>query len=124
MRDHRDLEVWQKAMDLAAEMYELTALFPPAERYGLCSQMRRAAVSVPSNIAEGAGRRTTKDFLAFVHMARGSLAELETQALLASRIGLPSQSAKWQPRVDEVGRLLNGLIRALHQKNHADGQRN
>jgi four helix bundle protein len=116
MRDYRDLEVWQKAMDLAAEVYVATCEFPTNERFGLSSQLRRAAVSIPSNIAEGAGRRTTKDFIAFAHTARGSLAELETQMLLAARIGLPVDIQRWGPKIDELGRLLNGLIRSLRDK--------
>lgn len=116
MRDHRDLEVWQRAMDLAADVYQVTAKFPKGEQFGLCSQMRRAAVSVPSNISEGAARRTTRDFVAFLHTARGSLAELETQILLAARIGLPICINVWTPKLDELGRLLNGLLRSLQQK--------
>ncbi len=118
MRDHRDLEVWQRAMDLAADIYRATEHFPPSERYGLCAQMRRAAVSIPSNIAEGAARRTTRDFLAFAHIARGSLAELETQVLLAIRIGLQLDAQAWPQRMNEVGRLMNGLIRSLRDKAH------
>ena len=116
MRDHRDLEVWQKAMDLAARLYVATRALPPEERFALCSQIRRAAISIPSNIAEGAGRRTTKDFIAFAHTARGSLAELESQIELASRVGLPLRFETWAPRLEEVGRLLNGLIRSLAAK--------
>jgi four helix bundle protein len=122
MRDHRDLEVWQKAMDLAAEVYVATKNLPIDERFGLCSQMRRAAVSVACNIAEGAARRTTKDFIAFAHIARGSLAELETQTMLAARIGFHIDPGVLQPRFREVGRLLNGLIRSLHAKIRAGTQ--
>jgi four helix bundle protein len=116
MRDHRELEVWQKAMDLAVAVYVATRLLPHEERYGLCSQMRRAAVSIASNIAEGAARRTTKDFMAFAHHARGSLAELETQMLLAARIGFAVDADVWIPKLQELGRLLNGLIRSLQAK--------
>jgi four helix bundle protein len=116
MRDHRDLEVWQKAMDLAQQMYVVTKGFPTEERFGLSAQMRRASISVPCNIAEGAARRTTKDFVGFIHTARGSLAELETQILLASRLGLLDQATELLASAREVGRLLNGLIRSLHRK--------
>jgi four helix bundle protein len=116
MRDHRDLEVWQKAMDLAADVYVVTRDLPTEERFGLCGQMRRAAVSIASNIAEGAARRTTKDFIAFAHTARGSLAELETQVLLAARIGFPVDPETWTPKLRELGKLLNGLIRSLQAK--------
>jgi four helix bundle protein len=78
--------------------------------------MRRSAVSIASNIAEGAARRTTKDFMAFAHTARGSLAELETQMLLAARIGFQIDLDVWVPKLRELGRLLNGLIRSLHAK--------
>jgi four helix bundle protein len=116
MRDYRDLEVWQKSMDLAVSAYAATAKFPRTEQFNLTAQIRRAAVSVASNIAEGAGRRTTKDFIAFTHTARGSLAELETQMLLAARIGLPICIDAWESKLNELGRLLNGLIRSLEQK--------
>jgi len=122
MRDHRDLEVWQRAMDLAVDIYHATEGLPPAERYGLCAQIRRAAVSIPSNIAEGAARRTTRDFLAFVHIARGSLAELETQMLLATRIGMRCDMDSWPQRLNEVGRLMNGLIRSLRNKAQIRGR--
>ena len=123
MRDHRDLEVWQKAMDLAARLYVATRELPPEERFTLCSQIRRAAISIPSNIAEGAGRRTTKDFIAFAHTARGSLAELESQIELASRVGLSLKIEVWAPQLDEIGRLLNGLIRSLAAKVQAGAHR-
>ena|SRR5512138_431570 len=116
MVDHRSLEVWQKAMDLAEQVYVSTRAFPAEERFGLTAQMRRAAVSIPSNIAEGAGRRTTKDLIAFAHVARGSLAELETQVLLASRVGLLSDVDSWVQTLHAVQRLLNGLIRSLRRK--------
>jgi four helix bundle protein len=116
MRDHRELEVWQKAMDLAADVYAATRALPAEEKFGMCNQMRRAAVSIASNIAEGAARRTTKDFMAFAHTAPGSLAELETQMLLAARIGFQIDVEVWAPKLRELGRLLNGLIRSLHAK--------
>lgn len=113
--DHRRLVAWQKSFSFAAEVYRQTGNFPQSEIYGLGQQMRRSAVSVVSNIAEGAGRRTTRDFVHFLHIARGSLAELETQALLAQQIGLMNPDAEVSSRLDEIGRLLNGLIRSLEQ---------
>src|SRR5690606_10442061 len=83
---YRDLQVWRRALDLAEAIYEATAHWPREERFGLVSQIRRAAVSVPSNIAEGAARRSTGEFLQFIGMARGSLAETDTQLLLAQRL--------------------------------------
>lgn len=116
MRDHRDLIVWQKGMALAVDIYAVTAAFPRSEQFGLTSQIRRAAVSVVSNIAEGSGRRTTKDFYAFMHVTRGSLAELETQLILAHRVGLLENTTKLARDVEEVGKLVNGVLRALERK--------
>ena len=83
---YRDLRVWQQPMDLAMQVYRLTETFPKHELYGLTGQIRRAAISIPSNIAEGKGRRTDRDFSSFLFRARGSLLELETQVLLARRL--------------------------------------
>ena len=90
--DVEKLEVWQSAMDLAAKVYEITDKFSKHEIYSLADQMRRAAVSIPSNIAEGRGRSSTKDFIRFLNIAKGSLYELETQTLLASKIGYISEN--------------------------------
>jgi four helix bundle protein len=112
---YRDLVVWQKAMNLAEVLYRETAEFPIEERYGLTAQMRRAAVSVPSNIAEGQGRRSSDDELVrFLQIALGSLCELETQLELSVRLHLLSttQMNRLRPLTDEVGRLINGLIRS------------
>lgn len=116
VRDHRDLLVWQKGMDLVVAIYELTRRFPASEEYGLSTQMRRASVSIVSNIAEGAARRTTKDFLSFLHIARGSLAELETQVLLVERLGIAADDRHLIIRLDDMGRLINGMIRSLQTK--------
>ena len=113
--DYRDLVAWQKAMDLVEKIYVATADFPREERYGLISQVRRAAVSVPSNIAEGQGRRTSDDeFVRFLQIAMGSLAELQTQLELAARLHfLDKQRAiTLQSSADEVGRLLSGLVKS------------
>ena len=115
---HKDLVLWQKSMDLAAEVYRLARCFPSFELFGLGAQLRRAAVSVPSNVAEGAARRTTRDFISFLHIARGSLAELETQLLLARRLRYVDDASAQSlaARVDEVGRLLNAVIRGLRRR--------
>ncbi len=109
---YRDLKVWQSAMQLVYDVYEVTKTFPNGELYGLVSQMRRAAVSIPSNIAEGKGRSTHKDFAAFLRHSRGSLHELETQVMIAQHLGYVSgkQSCELLNRAREVGRMLNGLI--------------
>jgi four helix bundle protein len=111
-RAHRDLRVWQAAMELADAVYEATASFPAQERFGLASQMQRAAVSVPSNIAEGAARYSNTEFLRFLHMARGSLAELDTQVVIARRRSYLTDEAvsRLTELMEEVGRTLQGLL--------------
>jgi four helix bundle protein len=112
---HKDLAVWKKAMELATQVYSLTSQFPKEEMYGLTAQMRRSAVSIPSNIAEGAARHSRKEFVQFLHVASGSVAELETQLLLASRIGyLPTNTIL--THTEEVRKMLLGLLRSLKQK--------
>ena len=113
--NYRDLVAWQKSMNLAEEIYRTTARYPTEERYGLTAQIRRAAVSVPSNIAEGQGRKSTDDeFVRFLHIALGSLAELETQLELSTRLKFVStdHAKVLRASTDEVGRLLYGLIRS------------
>jgi four helix bundle protein len=115
---HKDLILWQKALDLAVAVHEVSAAFPKSEIFGPVSQIRRAAVSIPSNIAEGSARRTTREFIAFLHIARGSMAEVETQLLLAQRIGYVSNErlAVLQVRLDEVGRIMNAVIAGLRRR--------
>ena len=119
-RNHKDLILWQKAMILAADVHRLSKLLPRDELFGLTSQLRRAAVSIPSNIAEGAARLSTREFIHFLHIARGSFAELETQLQLARQIGYLSDSALGPVlgRFDEVGRLLNAVITGLRRREH------
>ena len=114
-RNYRDLFVCQRAMELATEVYRVTADFPATERYGLTSQMRNCAVSIPSNIAEGQGRNSSKDFLRFVSIANGSRCELETQVLLAFRLNYLDDATRGilLERSEEVGRLLSGLSNSL-----------
>ncbi|HZP21455.1 MAG TPA: four helix bundle protein [Bauldia sp.] len=111
----RDLQVWQKAMDLSAEVYRLSAILPAAEQYRLTSQLLRAVASVPANIAEGHTRATRKDFAHFVSIARGSLAETETLLLLAIRVGLlaPQHASPVLGLCDQLGRQLNVLRQRL-----------
>jgi four helix bundle protein len=115
VKNYRELIVWQKAMDLVVEVYTISSTFPREEVYGLTSQLRRAAVSVPSNIAEGQGRRTTTDFLRHLSISYGSLREVETQTLIASRLGYLTdrRSQDVLDMAAEVGRLLNGLMTSL-----------
>lgn len=115
VRNYQELIVWQKAMDLVEEIYKASQGFPREELYGLTSQIRRAAVSIPSNIAEGQGRQTTPDFLRHLSIAYGSLREVETQILIAGRLRyLDATTVEAVIRSGgEVGRLLNGLMNAL-----------
>jgi four helix bundle protein len=113
--NYRDLIAWQKAMTLVELVYTATRRFPDDERYGLSSQIRRPAVSVPSNIAEGQGRRSKKEFTQFLSVAHGSLREVETQALIAQRLGYTDDAsvASILDSAAEVGRLITGLINSL-----------
>lgn len=118
VRMYSELIVWQKAMELVQEIYTATKHFPKEEIYGLTSQIRRAAVSVPSNIAEGQGRRSTAEFLHHLSFAYGSLMEVETQILIAGRLNYIEQSEveRLMEKAGEVGRLLNGLSNSLLNK--------
>ncbi len=109
-RMHHRLVAWQEAMALVEGVYQLTETFPVHERYGLVGQMRRAAVSVPSNIAEGAGRSGPKEFGRFLLMARGSLAELETQVIIARMLGYADSTVEIEERMERVFALLAGLL--------------
>jgi four helix bundle protein len=118
LQHYRELIVWQKAMNFVETLYRITNDFPKAEIYGLTSQMRRAAVSIPSNIAEGQGRSTTRDFLHFLSMSQGSLMEVETQITIAERLGYMEKQKEITllEATAEVGRLLNGLCNSLNKK--------
>jgi four helix bundle protein len=114
-KSYRDLVAWQQAMDLVTAIYQITRCFPKEELYGLTSQLRRAAVSIPSNIAEGQGRRGAAEFRHFLGQARGSLMELETQVLIAERLCYvqPDPAAQILLQAAELGRVLNGLLNSL-----------
>ncbi len=116
-RDVKQLKVWQRAIDLCLEVYSSTGHFPAAERFGLTAQMRRAAVSVPSNLAEGYSRGTRRDYRQFVWIARGSAGELETQVIVASRLGFlkPENSERLLSQTRQVLRMLSGLVNALDE---------
>ena len=118
VQHYRDLKVWQTAMDLAEQCYKSTSAFPKDELFGMTSQMRRSAASIPANIAEGQGRQHTKEFLHHLSIARGSLMELETHLLLCSRVALLTTAAL-DPLLtlgDQIGRMLTGLRHALEAK--------
>ena len=119
IQSHKDLKVWQELVELVTTVYALTDKFPSMEKYGLVSQMRRAAVSVPANIAEGSARQSTKELLNYLSIARGSLAELDTQLEIATRVGfLRTIPDDISARIDEVGRMITGLQRSLRAKLH------
>lgn len=109
---YRDLLVWQQAMELVVRIYQCSKAFPRDEIFGITSQMRRAATSIPSNIAEGKGRHSPKELAQFLFHARGSLLELETQCMIAQRLGYlgEPEANELQHRSSEVGKLLNGMI--------------
>jgi four helix bundle protein len=115
----RDLIVWQRAIQLTVDIYKLTSKFPDAERFGLTSQMRRAAVSIASNISEGYGRSTKGEYVQFVGHARGSCSELETQIVIAKALefGIPSNLDSAEGLCNDVGRLLGALMKSL-RPNH------
>jgi len=108
-KPHEQLDAWKFSMESAKAVYQMTATFPAEERHGLSQQMRRAAVSIPSNIAEGAGRNGPKEYLHFIGVARGSLAELETQMQLAMMLGFTTADHAAFDLADRTGKLLTGL---------------
>jgi len=112
---HKDLDVWKRSMDLVTQVYAATSHFPRQELYGISAQIRRCAVSIPSNIAEGAARQSRREFIQFLHVASGSLAELETQLILAGRMGFLSERS-FLSNLDDVRKLLLGLLRSLKRK--------
>lgn len=107
--DHKDLDVWKKSMDLVELVYDFTKSFPESEKYGLMSQMRRSAVSIPSNIAEGAARKGDKEFIQFLMISLGSLAELETQYLISIRLKFSNTNEKIEKCMVETKKLLLGF---------------
>ena len=115
---YKDLLVWQKGIDLVKRIYQTTQSFPAEEKFGLVSQMRRAAVSIPSNIAEGQARHTTREFIQFISYAEGSVAELETQLIIASEMGYCNRAAIDDTfyLLSELRRMLNSLRRKLEKK--------
>jgi four helix bundle protein len=118
VKSYRDLEIWQKSMDLVVACYRITGIFPKREIYGLSSQLQRAAVSLPANIAEGHQRQHSREFLQFLSIASGSLAEVETHLQIAHRLGYidDKQIAELLNNTSEIGRMLNGLRKSIEKK--------
>ena len=115
-RKHHELLVWQESMTLVETVYKLTSVFPAVERYGLISQMRRAAVSVPSNIGEGAARGSDAEFIRFLHIARGSLSEIETQLLIAQRLGYTNVDQSLEKQIEQIFKNMGGLLNHLKSR--------
>ena len=118
LKSFRDLKVWQKSYKLCLEVYRTTTKFPAEERYGLSSQIRRSAISVPSNIAEGYGRKTTTDYIRFLYISYGSICELETQIYLAGDLDFISKAdlVPLKQTIAEIERMLKTLIKSLENK--------
>lgn len=114
--DHKDLDVWKKGMELVEKVYAMSRSFPDAERFGLTSQIRRAAVSIPSNIAEGAARKSDKELLQFLSIAMGSLAEVETQYLIAIRLGFVKEDEAVINLLTDEKKLLLGYRNYIKKK--------
>jgi four helix bundle protein len=118
MRPHEQVDVWRKSVDLTAEIYSVTENFPKDERFGLTSQIRRASVSIAANLAEGAGRRSNKEFLDCLSTSQGSVSEVDTEILIASRLGYlrADGSNTVLGRLDEIGRMITGLCKHSRSK--------
>src|SRR5262245_27612647 len=117
-KPHKKLDAWKLSMDLVIDVYRETEKFPSREKYGLSDQIRRATVSIPSNIAEGAARQTPKEFANYLHIAQGSLSEMDTQLELARRLGYMDEMAQrsLDTRMDRIDKTITGLIRHLNRK--------
>jgi four helix bundle protein len=113
MKGHHKLDVWKRGIEFVTKIYKLTESFPRSEIYGLVQQMRKSAVSIPSNIAEGAGRNSKNEFKQFLSIAQGSLAELETQLLISRNLGFVKELDSLLIELDELSRMIIGLVRTL-----------
>ena len=118
MRPHQNLDAWKKSVDFVVMVYKMTENFPKEEKFGLTSQIRRAAVSVPANIAEGAARKSDREFLQFLSISQGSASEVETELLIAYRLGFLSESSfeTLNKSLDDIGRMITGLSNHLKRK--------
>lgn len=113
MKGHHKLEVWKRSIEFVTAIYKLTESFPKSEIYGLVQQLRRSAISIPSNIAEGAGRNSKNEFKQFLSIAQGSIAELETQLLIARNLGFVKEPESLLIELDELSKMIIGLAMAL-----------
>ena len=119
MMVHSDLDVWKKSIEFVAEIYKMTKDFPKEEIYGLTSQIRRASVSIPSNIAEGAARNSTKEFIQFLYIALGSASETETQLIIAKEIGYLENNSFLLDEIKSIRKMIVGLVKYLKGKGDA-----
>jgi len=110
MKSHKDLDVWKKSMEMVANIYRLTRQFPSDEQFGLTSQIRRSAISIPSNIAEGAARNSDREFKQFLYIALGSASEVETQLLIAEKLDFLESADTFQNDISDIRKMLTGLI--------------
>lgn len=123
IRTHKDLKIWQRSVALVTRVYAITEKFPKSEMWGLTNQIRRASVSVPSNIAEGSGRRSDKELVQFLHIASGSLAELETQFIIANNLGFIANNeySEVEQEIHEIIRMVSAMSKNILNKHN--GQR-
>jgi four helix bundle protein len=118
LKTHKDLDVWKNSVDLVVSIYEITKMFPKEEMYGMTNQLRRAAVSIPSNIAEGAARAGNKEFIQFLYISLGSMSELETQLVIANKISYISEGilSELLNKINLIRSQISGLIKYLKEK--------
>ena len=117
MKTHKDLMVWKKSIDFVTRLYRLTENFPDSERYGLTNQLRRAAVSIPSNIAEGAARSSDKEFVKFLFVSRASAVEIETQLIIANNLGFDSEGyEELNNELNAISRMITSLINKINER--------
>ena len=118
IKNYKDLEVWKRAINLVSRVYAITKCFPKGEMFGLTNQMRRCAVSIPSNIAEGSARNSTKEYIRFLYIAFGSLTELETQIIISQELRFinENESNLLQEQISVISKMLQGLIKYLNSK--------
>jgi four helix bundle protein len=116
IRTYKDLDLWQVSMGFVADVYRVTKEFPSEEKYGLCMQLRRAAVSIPSNIAEGSSRKTTRQMIHFLYIALGSLAEVETQIEISRDLNFIKEIGLLEEKIVRIRNMLLGLVKAVREK--------
>ncbi|QOR62595.1 four helix bundle protein [Sulfurovum sp. ST-21] len=114
--DYKELVVWQRSIELVTDIYQLVKCLPKEELFALSDQIKRCAVSIPSNIAEGSGRNTTKEFIQFLYISLGSASELETQLIIGKNVGFFNDLDVYFKEINEIRRMLNGLINSLKNK--------